>query len=190
MPKIVKIEEVNEFDLYDIEVEDDHCFRLENGVVAHNSMYAKKILSGGTSVKLVANSVLIFTKSQEKDGTELAGFNINLTIMKSRYVKEKARLSMLLRFDGGFDQFSGIVELGVDCGLIVKPSNGYYQFVDSETGELLYSGKKFRLKEIETAEYLVPIMRTEKFKRYVRDTYALANDDKQTLVQMFDINEI
>ena len=162
--------------------------------VAHTydeqGLFPKKILGGGTAVKLVANLVMVFSKSQEKDGTDLAGFNINISIMKSRFIKEKARLSMLLRFDGGFDQFSGIVDLGVECGLIIKPSNGYYQLVDTETGELLHGGKKFRLKEIQSAEYLVPVMRSEKFKRYVRDEYCLANDDKQTMVEQFDINSI
>jgi RecA/RadA recombinase len=153
-------------------------------------LFPKKVLGGGTAVKLVANLVMFFSKSQEKDGTDLAGFNINISIMKSRFIREKAKLSMLLRFDGGFDQFSGIVDLAVDAGLIIKPSNGYYQLVDTETGELLYDGKKFRMKDIQTPEYLVPIMRSEKFKRYIRDEYCLANDDKQTLVEMFDINDI
>jgi RecA/RadA recombinase len=161
-----------------------------NHTYDETGLFPKKILGGGTAVKLVANTAIIVSKSQEKDGTELAGFNVHLNIFKSRYVREKARLSMLLRFDGGFDQFSGIVELAIEAGLIIKPSNGYYQFVDNETGELLYSGKKFRLKEIETAEYLVPVMRMEKFKRHIRDSYCLANDDKQTLTQEFDINSI
>jgi hypothetical protein len=97
---------------------------------------------------------------------------------------------MLLKFDGGFDQFSGMVDLAVESGLIVKPSNGYYQIVDPETGELLEDGKKFRLKDIENAKYMVPLMRSEKFKRYVRDAYCLANDDKVTIVEEFDINSI
>jgi RecA/RadA recombinase len=153
-------------------------------------LFPKKILGGGTAVKLVANTAIIVSKSQEKDGTELAGFNVHLNIFKSRYIKEKARLSMLLRFDGGFEQFSGIVDLAIECGLIVKPSNGYYQVVDPETGELVNDGKKFRLKDIQNPEFLVPIMRSEKFKRHIRDEYCLANDDKQTMVEQFDINSI
>lgn len=45
--KIIKIEEVSEFPLYDISVENEHCFELENGVVAHNSMYPKAVVGGG-----------------------------------------------------------------------------------------------------------------------------------------------
>jgi hypothetical protein len=113
-----------------------------------------------------------------------------MSVFKSRYIKEKSRLSMLLRFEGGFDQFSGIVDLAIDAGLIIKPSNGYYQFVDADSGELLYDAKKFRLKDIQNAQYLVPVMRAEKFKRFVRDHYCLANDDKETLQEEFDINSL
>lgn len=47
MKQVVKIENIAEFDLYDITVKDDHCFKLDNGIVAHNSMYPKTIVSGG-----------------------------------------------------------------------------------------------------------------------------------------------
>lgn len=155
-----------------------------------NSMFPKQIMGGGTAVKLVANTAIIFSKSQEKDGTDLTGFNIHLNIFKSRYIKEKARLSMLLKFEGGFDQFTGIVDLAIEAGLIKIPSKGYYQVVDPETGELIESGKKFRRKEIETVNYLVPIMKSDAFKLHVRNEYCLANDEKQTLVEEFDINSL
>lgn len=154
------------------------------------TMFPKQILGGGTAVKLVANTAIIFSKSQEKDGTELSGFNVHLNIFKSRYIKEKSRLSMLLRFDGGFDQLSGIMDLAVEAGLITVPSKGFYHVTDPVTGELLNEGKKMRRKEVETTQYLVPIMRSEKFKRHIRDEYCLANDDKQTIVEEFDINSL
>lgn len=41
---LVGVVEVEPFDLYDITVENDHCFRLVNNVIAHNS---KTIVGGG-----------------------------------------------------------------------------------------------------------------------------------------------
>jgi RecA/RadA recombinase len=107
-----------------------------NHVYESMGLFSKTILGGGSAVRLVANNSLVFNKSQEKDGTDLAGFNVHLTINKSRYIRERSRLSMLLKFDGGFDQFSGMVDLAVESVLIVKPSNGYYQIFEPETGEL------------------------------------------------------
>ena len=45
--KLTSIREVDPFDLYDISVEEDECFRLTNGIIAHNSMYPKAIVGGG-----------------------------------------------------------------------------------------------------------------------------------------------
>jgi intein/homing endonuclease len=50
MRKLVSVREVEPFGLYDITVENDHCFELSNGVIAHNSMYPKAIVSGGCVV--------------------------------------------------------------------------------------------------------------------------------------------
>lgn len=173
-----------------INIKGIHLFAINHSYDEMGSMYPQKILGGGKAVKLVANNVLMFSKSKEREGTDLVGFNINITSFKSRFVKENSKVSILLKFDGGFDQFTGIVDLAVAAGCIVKPNAQFYQFVD-DTGEILYEGKKFRLKEIENAQYLVPIMRTDKFKNYVRETYQLVSStDKKILVQEFNINDL
>lgn len=43
------VKKVTPFPLYDITVDERHCFLLENGIVAHNSMdmYPKAVVSGG-----------------------------------------------------------------------------------------------------------------------------------------------
>jgi len=48
--KLKSIREVEPFGIYDITVDVDHCFELENGVIAHNSMFPKDIVSGGCVV--------------------------------------------------------------------------------------------------------------------------------------------
>lgn len=48
MRTLSKIEYVAPFPIYDITVDDDHCFELENGVIAHNS---KAVVSGGCVVE-------------------------------------------------------------------------------------------------------------------------------------------
>ena len=72
MRKLVSVSEVQPFGLYDITVENDHCFELSNGVIAHNSMFPKAIMSGGTGPMYSADTVIIFGKSQEKEGADLA----------------------------------------------------------------------------------------------------------------------
>lgn len=51
MRKLVGIKIVDPFPIYDITVENDHCFELDNGIIAHNSLYPKQIISGGCLVQ-------------------------------------------------------------------------------------------------------------------------------------------
>ena len=56
MRTLSKIEYVAPFPIYDITVDDDHCFELENGVIAHNS---KAVVSGGTGGVYSSNTIFI-----------------------------------------------------------------------------------------------------------------------------------
>ena len=50
MIKLVSKKYVEKFDLYDITVDKRHCFKLKNGVVAHNSLFPEDVVSGGCVV--------------------------------------------------------------------------------------------------------------------------------------------
>ncbi len=70
--KILDIQEVEPFDLWDISVPNGNCFILDNGVVAHNSLYAKKIMSGGclqagSKVKMADGTLKEIEKIQENE---------------------------------------------------------------------------------------------------------------------------
>ena len=158
-----------------------------NHTYQETGLFPKTIMSGGKGVKLSANNVIFTSKSQEKEGSELAGFNINLGVDKSRFVKEKSRIPLTLMFDGGFKPMTGLVDIAIDLGFIVKPSNGYYVIVDKETGEELT--KKMRRKEIETPQVLIPLLKKSEFRQAIRDHFQIAGGDKKTL-SSFDISEV
>ena len=158
-----------------------------NHTYQETGLFPKTIMSGGKGVKLSANNVIFTSKSQEKEGSELAGFNINLGVDKSRFVKEKSRIPLTLMFDGGFKPMTGLVDIAIDLGFIVKPSNGYYVIVDKETGEELT--KKMRRKEIETPQVLIPLLKKPEFRQAIRDHFQIAGGDKKTLGS-FDISEV
>lgn len=144
-------------------------------VVAHTystmEMYAKQVISGGTGILYSSNAAFIISRSQEKDGTELSGYNFTINIEKSRFVKEKSKLPLNVTFSGGINKYSGILELALESGLVVKPNNGWYQMVDEETGELI--GKKVRADDTETEEFLGTILKSDKFKSFVEQKYKL-----------------
>lgn len=144
-------------------------------VVAHTystmEMYAKQVISGGTGILYSSNTAFIISRSQEKDGTELSGYNFTINIEKSRFVKEKAKLPLNVTFSGGINKYSGILELAMESGLVVKPNNGWYQLVDEETGELL--GKKVRADDTETEEFLGAVLKSKKFAQFIESKYKL-----------------
>jgi hypothetical protein len=136
-------------------------------------MYSKAIISGGTGLMYSANTGFIITKSQEKEGTDLIGYNFKLTVEKSRYVKEKSKLEFTVTFDGGIKTYSGLMDIALESGHVVKPNQGWYQKVDISTGELI--GGKLRLKDTETEEFWSDILKCDKFDNFIMGKYKLGH---------------
>lgn len=85
------------------------------------SLYPKQIISGGTGLIYSANQAFIIGKSQEKDGTELAGWNFTLNVEKSRFVREKSKLTFRVLYESGIQKYSGLLDMALESGLIQKP---------------------------------------------------------------------
>ena len=108
-------------------------------------MFPKAIVGGGTGSYYSADNIFIIGRQQEKEGTEVVGYNFIINVEKSRYVKEKSKIPVTVSFDGGISRWSGLLDIAVESGHVIKPSNGWYSKVDKETGEI--EEKKYRLKE-------------------------------------------
>ena len=136
-------------------------------------MFSKSVMSGGTGGMYSANQVFIIGKSQEKDGSELTGFNFTINIEKSRFVREKSKFPFTVTFEGGINKWSGLIDIAMELGFVAKPSNGWYSRVNTETGEM--EEKKFRLKETNTKLFWDPILNSGKFKDAVYNRYAISS---------------
>jgi RecA/RadA recombinase len=134
-------------------------------------IYSKAVMSGGTGGMYSANQVFIIGKAQEKDGTDLVGYNFTINIEKSRFVREKSKFPFLITFEGGIQKYSGIIEIALDGGFVSKPSNGWYAKVNQDTGEI---GEKVRFVATQTDEFMLPLLNNDKFKEYVSKKYGIA----------------
>ena len=147
-------------------------------VVAHvykeMSLFPKDIVSGGTGLIYSSNQIFIISRSQEKKGTDIIGYNFNINIEKSRLVREKSRIPLTVTFEGGINRWSGLLEMALASGHVVKPSNGWYQKVNVETGEIYE--KKYRASETNTADFWKDIINDQTFKDWVKRTFRIAND--------------
>ena len=99
-------------------------------------MFPKDIVGGGTGSYYSADNIFILGRQQEKEGTEITGYNFIINVEKSRYVKEKSKIPVSVSFDGGISKWSGLLDIALDSGHVIKPSNGWYSRVDTETGEV------------------------------------------------------
>lgn len=130
-------------------------------------LYPKDIVSGGTGVYYSADNIYIIGRQQEKDGTDLTGYNFIINVEKSRYVREKSKIPVEVSFEGGISKWSGLLEVALDGGFVVKPSNGWY----SRKGE----DQKYRAKDTYTKEFWVPILTNKEFQQYIIDSYKVSN---------------
>jgi len=136
-------------------------------------MFAKPVVSGGTGSYYSADNIFIIGRQQDKDGKELMGYHFIINVEKSRYVKEKSKIPITVSHNGGISKWSGLLDVAVEGGFVVKPSNGWYSRVDSETGEI--EAKKFREKDTNTKDFWDQVLKDVKFNQYIKNTYAVSH---------------
>ncbi len=136
-------------------------------------MFPKAIVGGGTGSYYSADNIFVLGRQQEKTGTEITGYNFIINVEKSRYVKEKSKIPVSVSFDGGISRWSGLLDIALDGGFVIKPTNGWYSRVDQTTGEV--EEKKFREKDTDTKDFWLPLVTSTKFQDFVKDKYQIAS---------------
>ncbi len=140
--------------------------------MSQGDMYPKAIVSGGTGVVLASDNVWLVSRSQEKDGSDLAGFSFNINVDKSRYTREKSRIPIVVKFDSGISRFSGLLEIAMDLNFVIKPSNGWYSRV-LPGGEI--ESKKWRAKDTDTIDFWGAMFENDDFQRAISDRFKVSN---------------
>ena len=147
-------------------------------------LFPKDVVGGGTGIYYSADNIWILGRQQEKTGTEITGYNFVINVEKSRYVKEKSKIPIGVSWEGGVQRYSGLLDVALAGGYVVKPSNGWYQRVDQSTGECVEP--KVRLKDTLTAEFWEPIFEFSDFKEFVTKQYKIGlptQVDPDTIVE-------
>jgi len=135
-------------------------------------LYAKDVVGGGTGAYYGADNIWILGRQQEKDGTEIAGYHFVINVEKSRYVREKSKIPITVCYEGGINRWSGLLDVAIDGGYIVKPKVGWYAVVDRTTGEI--DGKNYRANEIvDNRDFWVTLFQKTDFAAYIKRKYSL-----------------
>lgn len=182
--KIKSVKSVGIKPVYDMSIATDEYdkqqYTLENGIVSHN-----------TGAYYSADAIWIIGRQQEKDGTEIAGYNFVINIEKSRHVREKSKIPIMVTFEGGIMKWSGLMEVAEKGGYLRKPKVGWYEPIDTATGEVL-SEKLMRAKDIiNNGEFWKMMFNKTDFANYIKMQYtmgtkSLMNEDEQAIETDFE----
>lgn len=156
---------------------------IVNHVYKEMSLYPKDIVAGGQGSYLSSDNIYIIGKQQEKDGTELVGYNFVINVEKSRFVKPKSKIPIAVSFEKGISKYSGLLDIAIELGFCVKPSMGWIAKVNPQTGEI--EEKKYRAKDTNTKDFWQPILDSQEFKDAVYDRYSISS---HSIISDDDIN--
>lgn len=154
--KIKSIKKVGQKPVYDLSVADVEHYVLENGVVTHN-----------TGMYYSANNIYIIGRQMDKEGKDLMGHNFMMNVEKSRSVKEKAIIPINVTFEGGIDRYSGLLDVALITGHVVKPKLGWY------SRPCVEDDKSWRKAQTSDDHFWEPIFNGTDFFEKVKAVYAL-----------------
>jgi RecA/RadA recombinase len=129
-------------------------------------MYPKDIVSGGTGIYYSADNIFIIGRQQEKGAEGLTGYNFIINVEKSRFVREKSKIPVEVSFEGGISTWSGLLDVALESGHVVKPQNGWYQKKGEE--------KKYRQNDTYNREFWMPILKDASFQEWIKNNYAIS----------------
>jgi RecA/RadA recombinase len=134
-------------------------------------MFPRDIVGGGTGSYYSSDNIFIIGRQQEKEGTEIVGYNFIINVEKSRYVREKSKIPVTVSFEGGISKWSGLLDIALESGHVIKPSNGWYSRVlDSGVIE----DKKWRIADTDSKDFWNEILSQENFHKFVQSKYCIS----------------
>ena len=128
-------------------------------------LFPKAVVSGGTGIYYSADNIWILGRQQDKKGQDIQGYHFVINVEKSRYVKEKSKIPITVSWEGGVQNYSGLLDVAIDAGYCNKPSPGWYSIKDSD--------RRGRYDETLTKEFWDPVLSQTDFKEYIKKKFSI-----------------
>ena len=135
-------------------------------------LFPKDVVSGGTGIYYSADNIFIIGRRQQKTGQEVTGYEFVINVEKSRFVREKSKIPVEVTWEDGISKWSGLLDMGLESGFVIKPTVGWYQAIDPETGEV--ADIKHRAKDL-GKEFWLPILSDKRFSDWVQKRYTIGS---------------
>lgn len=137
-------------------------------------LFPKDVVSGGTGVYYSADNIWIIGRQQEKEGTDITGYNFIINIEKSRFVREKSKIPINVTWEGGIEKWSGLLDISIQGKFILSEQKGWYQSVD---GDGVVQDNKMRRKDFEyDDEFWQRMLEQTQLKTYIENKYSIPNN--------------
>lgn len=124
------------------------------GLVGTNHTYASQDMfnpddkiAGGSGPIFAASQVVAMKKLKLKEDIDgkkvVTGITASIKVVKSRFSKPFEAIKIKIPYDEGMNPYSGLFELFVKKGILVKPSGNKYIYTDRAGNERKYFEKGF-----------------------------------------------
>jgi RecA/RadA recombinase len=149
-------------------------------VYASMSFIPTKVVSGGSGALYEGSYVVMLSKAQLKEGTDVVGGIITSKLEKARFTKEKTKVKTLLSFTRGLHPYFGLPQFCVEHGIWEKVGNKYK--VSEEVmvfeKEILKHSKKYFTKEL-----------MDKINAQCKKVFCFGNEDQDTFEEEEEVNK-
>jgi recombination protein RecA len=108
-------------------------------------------IGGGKAMKLFPNVLINLKKTNIKEGNNIIGNEISATTLKNRVYPPFQTATVSIDYREGINKHAGIIDLGIEAGLI-KQAGAWYSLVSDEK---LGQGRKNAEKELENFPQLL-----------------------------------
>lgn len=137
-------------------------------------------ITGGKKVYYNCSSVVLgYSKAKDKDGSDITGAIITAKTHKSRECKEHNKLKYRIHHNGGLDPWFGLLELALEGGFVIKPTNGWY------SRPCVEDDRKWREKDIYCSEFWVPIFKNTDLETFCNDSFQFERKAKLSAAEDF-----
>jgi RecA/RadA recombinase len=164
--------------------------------VAHTydtmEMFSTQVVSGGKGQYYSADNIYILGRQQQKgtaaEGTdkEIIGWDFIITVEKSRYVKEKAKIPVTVSYEKGVSPFSGLLAWAEEFGLVTKGKIGNsvaYSRPFIKGDELVLT------KNTNTADFWAPFWKDTNFADCIKAKYKLPDGEENVSKAAEEVDE-
>mgnify|MGYP003625590352 CR=1 FL=1 len=108
----------------------------------------------------------------------IKGYHFVVNVEKSRFVKEKSKIPISVSWAGGIQKWSGLLDVAVQGGYVVKPKNGWYQARNPANDQEL-SGN-VRIKQTLQKAFWTPVFENTDFAQHIEKRFKVGTVEMVT----------